>query len=275
MNDIVNYGGAQVPADPAELQDYYKQYAEAYASTERRAGSSVSIRNGVMSVGDQAIPGNQFAAIVLDAVRLNTYYPSAFNAQNIEPPKCYAIGRSDAEMAPHPDMQKDLNFFQPQAERCGACPHNEFGSGRTGTGKACSNRRRLLLLLAGTYSQGAQGWKLAPYTDVNHYATSPLMTLTLAPTTIQGYGQWIRDTAAQYQRPMFGVIARLYLYPHPKHGKEAVGFETLAPIPDEWGPTIIQRHQEASKEIFEGYEPPQPQKQRSGGFYAAQQAHQG
>lgn len=271
----------QLPADPAQYADYYRQYAEAYAATERRAGSSVSIRNGVMSVGDQAIPGNQFAAIILDAVRLNTFYGTAFNPSNVLPPTCYAIGRNDAELAPHPDMAKDQQHFQPQAERCAACPHNEFGSGRTGTGKACQNRRRLLMLLAGTYQQGPTGWTLQPYTDPNHYATTPMLGMTLPPTSLQGWGQFVRDTYAQYNRPPFGVVTRVYIYQHPKHGKEAIGFEVIAPVPDEWGGVIIPRQQEAMREIMEGYDPPQhtlgqsPQQTRGGGFYQAQQTVQG
>lgn len=271
MNDITQYGGAGLPADPSQIKDYYAKYAEAYAQTERRAGSSISIRNGVMSVGDQAIPGNQFAAIILDVARLNTFYNGPFNPQSIEPPVCYAIGRNDAEMAPHPDMARDLNYFRPQAERCGACPHNEFGSGRTGTGKACSNRRRMLLLLAGTYVPGPHGMTLQPFTDVNHYATSPLLTMTIAPTSAAGWGEFVRGAATNYRRPPFGVIARVHLYMHPKHGKEAIGFEALAPTPDEWGPTVIQRHHEATQEIAEGYDPPQAKPQRGGGFHNAQQ----
>ena len=270
MNDIINYGGAQVPADPAQMQDYYAKYAEAYAATERRAGSYISVRNGVMSVSDQPIPGNQFAAIILDVVRLNTFYASAFNPQSIDPPICYAIGRSDDQMAPHPDMAKAPQYFQPQAERCIACPHNEFGSGRTGTGKACSNRRRMLMLLAGTYAPGQTGLVLSPYTDVQHYAETPMLTMSIAPTSAAGWGEFVRGAAATYQRPPFGVIARVYLYTHPKHGKEAVGFEALAPVPDAWTPTIIQRHQQAASEIMEGYEPPQAKPQRGGGFYNAQ-----
>lgn len=258
----------QLPADPQQLQDYYRQMAEEYAAEERRAGSSISIRNGVMSLGDQAIPGNQFAAIILDAARLNTYYGTAFNASVITPPKCYAIGRSDAEMAPHPDMQKDLSWFQPQADRCGACPHNEFGTNQTGTGKACANRRRLLMLIAGHYQPGPTGPQLVPTTDPNAYATMSLVTMTLPPTTLAGWGEFVRDTAAKYQRPMFGVIARVYLYAHPKHGKEAIGFETLAPMPDDWAPVILKRHQEATQAIFEGYQAPM-QNQRGPGFQNA------
>jgi len=245
--------------------------AEDYAQTERRAGSSISIRNGVLSVGDQSIPGNQFAAIILDAARINTFYATAFNPQSIEPPKCYAIGRNDTEMAPHPSMSKDLSYFQPQAERCGACPHNEFGTSRTGVGKACSNRRRLLLLLAGTYAQSPQGWVLQPILDLDHYATSALLTLSVAPTSIGGWGEFVRKAASDYHQPPFGVIARVHLYVHPKHGKEALGFETLAPIPDAWRGVILKRHMEAEVDIMEGYEPPQQiGNQRGGGFYQIQ-----
>jgi hypothetical protein len=276
MNLPTTTGGAQLPSDPAQMQDYYRKMAEAYASTERRAGSSVSVRNGVMSVGDQPIPGNQFAAIILDAVRLNTFYKTGFNPSNIEPPTCYAISRDDASLAPHPDMAKDLSWFQPQADRCGACPHNEFGSARQGEGKACQNRRRLLMLVVGTYAQTAQGWQLQPNLDVESYASAPLIGMTLAPTTLGGWGAWVRDNAAKYGRPPFGVIARLYLYAHPKHGKEAVGFETLAPVPDEWMPTIVPRFEEATKEIMQGYDAPHKNgpgargQQQGGGFYNVQ-----
>ena len=272
MTNDVTTVDQRLPSDPAQLQEYYRKMAEGYAAEERRAGSSISARNGQLSVGDQPIPYNQFAAVILDAARLNTFYGESFNANHIIPPRCYAIGRSDAEMRPHPDMQRDLNWFQPQANDCLNCPQNQFGS--RGQGKACSNRRRLLMLVAGTYIQGQTGPTLQPITDVNSYAAAPLLTMTLAPTSLQGWGTYVRESAAQYQRPMFGLITRVYLYPHPKHGKEAIGFETLAPIPDEWAPTIFKRHQEATTAIFEGYEPPQQPAAPGGGFYAQQQQAQ-
>lgn len=273
MNDITAYNAPNLPTDPGSINDYYKQMAEEYAAQERRASSSISVRNGIMSVGDQPIPGNMFAAVILDAVRMNTFYTEAFNAANITPPRCYAINRDEGQLAPHPDMQKDLNWFQPQAAQCSGCPHNEFGSGRTGQGKACSNRRRLLMLVAGHYQHSATGWQLQPQMDPAYYADTPMLTMALAPTTLGGWGDFVRKTAADYQRPIFGVIARVYLYAHPKHGKEAIGFETLGPVPDEWAPTIIGRHQEAAREIMQGFEPPQQQTQRGGGFHAAQQQY--
>lgn len=270
MNTLVPQGN-QLPSDPAQLKDYYAKYAEEYAQSERKAGSSISLRNGIMSVGDQAIPGNQFAAIILDAVRINTFYRTAFNPQSVEPPTCYAIGRSDMEMAPHPDMAKAPWWFQPQSQTCSGCPHNQFGTARQGQGKACSNRRKFLLLVAGTYQQKQMGWELQPINNMEHYQTSPLLSLSIPPTSAAGWGAFVRDVAAKYQRPPFGVIARVYIYAHPKHGKEAVGFEMLAPLPDDWLPAVMPRLQEAQQDIMQGYEaPPQNQQQApqapGGGF---------
>jgi hypothetical protein len=275
VNLPANPQGNQLPSDPSQMADYYARYAQAYVETEPVRGASIKIQNGMMMVGDQVIPGNQFAAIILDAAHLNTFHVQAYNPNVIAPPTCYAIGRTEMEMAPHPDMAKDLDWFKPQAERCNGCPQNEFGTARQGAGKACGNRRRLLLLVAGTY----QGQQLMPITDLSAYETGPLLTMTVAPTSSQGWGKFIRDASAQYQRPPFGVITRVYLYAHPKHGKEAIGFEIIAPLPDDWAPTIFRRQQEAQTEVMAGYEPPQRQEQqqapqRGGGFYGAQQGGQ-
>lgn len=272
--------GGQLPADPQQMQDLYRQYAQAYSETEPVSGQSIRANNGVMMLGDQAIPGNQFAAIILDAAHLNTYFGSSYNPNVILPPICYAVARTEMEMAPHPDMQKDLNYFKPQAERCGPCPHNQFGSARQGEGKACQNRRRLVLIVAGTYPQG----QLVPINDLSHYGTTPLLTLTLPPTSAKNWGRFVREAAGTYNRPPFGVITRVYLYPHEKHGREAFGFDILAPVPDDWGQIMFKRLSEGQQEVMRGYDPPQQGQQGAqgyaqaqqpgGGFYGAQQAAQ-
>ena len=273
MNDLVTQSAAQVPATPQDLEAYYKTMATAYASTEQRVSSTVSIKNGIMMVGDQPIPGNQFAAVILDAVRLNTFYASTYNPNDASPPTCYAIGRDDAEMRPHPDMAKDVNHFRPQAQFCNGCPHNEFGSGQNGKGKACGNRRRLIMLLAGTYQNVGGIMQLQPMTDPAHYKTTGFLQMTLPPTTLKAWGEYVRGSSAQYQRPFFGLVTRVYVYAHPTHGKEAVGFEPLAQVPDQWAMEVIPRQQQAMKDIMEGYEPPQVQ-HPGGGFHQAQAQHQ-
>lgn len=271
-NDLINQpAGGGLPQDPSQQADYWRRYAQAYTETEPVAGQTISVNNGIMSIGDQPIIGNRFSAVILDGVHLNAYYGSAYNPNAVVPPTCYAIGRTEMEMAPHPDMAKDQNFFRPQAERCSGCPMNEYGSAQQGSGKACRNRRRLLLIIAGMYDQ--QG-NLQPHTDPSYYETAAIMTLNIAPTSGKNWGRFIRDAAGQYNRPPFGVISDVYLYPHEKHGREAVGFNVQAPVPDALVPAVMRRHQEAAQQIFEGFEPPDPnqmgggqqQQVRGGGF---------
>ena len=274
MNDLVQAQNTAVgeAMSQEELNAYYQQMAQAYAATEQTHNSTVSVKNGVMSVGDQPIPGNQFAAVILDAVRINTYYRSTYNPNSNEPPTCYAIGREDAEMAPHPDMAKDHSHFQPQAQQCLGCPLNEFGSNQqTGKGKACGNRRRLIMLLAGTYQQDVNGMlHLNPYTTAEHYKDTPFLQMSLAPTTLKAWGEFVRSSAAQFQRPFFGMVTRIYLYAHPVHGKEAIGFEPLAEVPQEWAHSIIPRQRQAMEDIFKGFEPPK-NNHPQGGFHQVQQ----
>ncbi len=261
MNDLVTQqqqaGQVAVPTNPQELAEYYRKMAEGYAATERAPGNTISVRNGVMSLSDQPIPANQFAAVIMDSVRLNTYYPGAFDATEIVPPTCYAIGRTDADLVPHPDMAHDMSFFQAQADRCNNCPHNVFGTGQNGKGKACTNRRRLIMLLAGTYNQTPQGMVMEPYMRADHYETTPLLQMHLPPTSIKGWGEYVRHTSAAYQRPPQALVTRVYLTTHPKHGKEMIGFEALGPTPDDWFQTLMNRAQEAARDIFQGYEAPQ------------------
>ncbi len=275
MNNLVNQQPGQLPAmptDPAELAKYWSQMATETASTERAVGNSISTRNNTLSIADQPIPGNQFAAVILDAARLNTFYAGAYNPAPTDPPTCFAPGTNDADLRPHIDMEKDP-FFKPQADMCSACPKNQFGSAAQGGGKACTNRRRLVMLLAGTYNPTPAGLVMQPFMDVEHYRTTAVMNLHLAPTSLKGFGEFVRSSAATYNRPFFGLVTRVYLYPHPTHGKEAVGFEALGQIPDDWASTIMARKLEAQDELWQGWEPPR-NTHPGGGFHQQQAQHQ-
>lgn len=241
---------------PEQLADYYRKAAEEMASSETRPSTAVRLRNGILSVGDQPIPGNQFAAVVLDGVRLKTYYNTGYSADLSVSPTCYAIARTEAELAPHVDMAADPSHFKAQSERCSGCPMNAFGSARQGNGKACSDRRRIFMLLAGQYNNTPNGWALTPYMDAEHYASTPILSLSIPPTSIKGWGEYVRSLGAQWQRPTFGVVTRVSLSMHPKYGKEMVAWEVLGPTPDPWAPVIARRVQEAQSSIFEGYPAP-------------------
>lgn len=74
------------------------------------------------------------------------YYPDGYEEGSTEKPTCH----SNDSIAPALDAEK------PQAKKCGACPHNQWGSRVTengGRGKACSDARRLAIAPENDYSR--------------------------------------------------------------------------------------------------------------------------
>ena len=82
MNDIINYGGRA--GRWTCLMSGLPRQVRQRRMRRRAPGRIVHPRsgNGVMSVSDQPIPGNQFAAIILDVVRLNTFYARRSNSSS-------------------------------------------------------------------------------------------------------------------------------------------------------------------------------------------------
>lgn len=67
------------------------------------------------------------------------YYDAPFNRENPAPPACW----SDNGVAP------SIGASNRQARTCAECPHNAFGSKEGSRGKACSDRKKLAVLVVG------------------------------------------------------------------------------------------------------------------------------
>ena len=246
-----------------ELVNYNEEWAKqalGYAEQEKlQGGTFLSTRGGILSFGDETLPGNQACVIVLDAVRENTYYGQKFNPDQPAAPICYAFGRGDgAEMAPHESMQADLNYFQPQHETCKGCPRNEFGTADVGRGKACQNRRRLALLPAGVFEpkRGTRDFETHIYTDPKHFQTAEIAFIKLPVLSVKEWSKYVTQISASLQRPPYGVITRLFVEPDTK-AQYKVFFELIEEVPDELASIIMARHEEAVKGVIQGYQVPE------------------
>lgn len=236
------------------------QAVKAAAEVPATGGTFLSTKAGILSYGDEVMPGNQVCVIILDAVLENTAYAAKFDENNPQPPVCYAFGRLDEqkEMAPHPSMEAFPEHFIPHAESCGVCPLNEYGSADTGRGKACQNRARLALLPAGYYSpkRGSRDFDLEVFTDPAHFKTADIAHLKLPVLSVKNYFKFVADVAAAHRRPPHGVIARVYLEPDAK-AQFKVCFEMLEEVPDALAEIVMARNEEAMAQKIGGYKPPQ------------------
>jgi|GEM_PF-3621661 len=247
-----------------EIVDVKKMLAEraakAAAAVPVTGGTFLSTRGGTLAFGDEAMPGNQAAVVILGAVMENTFYAEKFNPDETKAPICYAFGQGlDAvDMAPHESMQVDLNYFQPQAEECKVCPHSQWGSADTGRGKACQNRVRLALIPAGFYAakRGSRDFDLELFDDPKHFQTAEIVHIKLPVMSVDNYYKFQSQVSAALRLPPEGVVARLFIEPDHK-SQYKVHFEVIEQLPDELAAITMLRADEAMQAKIQGYRPPE------------------
>jgi hypothetical protein len=252
-------------SEQTALTTYDEQFAAMaaqYAGAERATGTFLSTKGGILTFQNDPLPGNQMAVVILEVVRERTFYNQKYDgtSEHNNPPVCYAFSRMDEsedEMGPHPTMQADLSYFQPQNDICQTCPNNAWGSADTGRGKACGERRRVAVLPAGMYSQkrGSRDFELEIITDPDHYRTADIAYLKLPVMSVKNWARYVTTIATANRRPPQGVITRVYLEPDPKSQFQAK-FELLEMLPPELYPVIMARAEEAAGNIIFGYQPP-------------------
>ena len=215
------------------------------AGMEAGAGGSqfFSMKAGQLSFNDMPVPGNQMAVVVLDYILENVYYAEKYDAVNPMPPTCFAFGRDDHKMAPHPIV---FEHQQEQNAQCRDCPQNEWASAETGRGKACRNTRRLALVSAGTIDP--QTNRFVAFDDPQHYADAPVQYLKLPVTSVKPWGGYVKQLIATVKRPPFGMFTRIRILPDNKT-QFRVECSALGPIPDELRSVIMTRHADAEKAI--------------------------
>lgn len=241
--------------DVALNSDRWAAAAKDFRQHEPEASPSYfSTRGGVFRVGDDEL-GTEICVVIIDAVRENTFYEGRYNPEEQNAPRCYAFGRTDADMIPHISMSNAPDYFIPQAEGCNVCPHNKWGSAAQGAGKACQNRRRLAMLPAGVFGEDATGRTLDLYDTPEHYAAADQVTLKLPVTSVKNWSKYVNKLADTIGRPPYGVITRVFLVPD-ANDQFHVNFEMVEALPDALFDTIQQRHEQIAPTMAKPYSPP-------------------
>ena len=132
--------------------------------------------------------GKTLRCTVVGFVHQNAFYEEAFDPDNISIPGCWAISADGVEMAP-PDNAPNRQFAQ-----CDGCPQNVFGSADTGRGKRCKNQYKLAILAD----------------DVTDAREKDVAFLTLPPTSIKPWNDYVQSISAMYQRPPWGVMTEFF-----------------------------------------------------------------
>jgi hypothetical protein len=136
------------------------------------SGYMVGLTGKTFTLPDGSANDGPMTCVILDWVSANTYYEAAYNPQNIQPPACFAIAREPGKAVPSDNATKK------QSDACTGCPKNEWGSDpQGGKGKACKNKRRLLIVPSGA-TEKTQPW-----------------IVTVSPTGLKHFDKYVNTLA--------------------------------------------------------------------------------
>ena len=230
-----------------------KLLAEAQAQKETVAdiggGLFASIRGGKITIGDNVV-GKEMACIILANCAGKAYYKNGFNPGQAESPECYAFGAALKGLSPHEQSPEK------KCDECDKCKYNEFGSAKTGNGKACKDSIRLIFIEGG--SLGKNG-VFIPYgnkaPDLAKLAKNDAVKLSIPPTSLASFAKYVRAMSEANSRPLFAVHTLIKVDMVSKNGADypEVKFECLGLASKEQIGTLRDRAAACAPELSQPY----------------------
>lgn len=190
---------SETPMVPA---NYAAELAREAAEIQKRiaapSGDRIKTNGSKEFITPDGASGMPLYGVVVEFVSTNTYYDTPFQQDSVSPPACFAIGLEPSLMAPSPSSPVK------QAETCGVCPQNQFGSAPNGRGKACRNQRLLALIPApadkpALNEEGAE-------------TSKPVWLLSVPPTSIKAYDGYVAKLRSNRTVPT-GVVTKISMDP--------------------------------------------------------------
>ena len=215
---------------PENWMDEMKKEAKDAASKEVLFGSRISFKGGDIAIAGEPVEGNKLPVIIVDFACEKAYYPGKFDPKNTKPPVCYAMGRDEKTLKPHPAAPK------PQAATCAECEWNRFGTSEMGAGKACKDGRRILCMAGNVGLDGVQRAEILP--------------ALIPPTSLKGWALYLKGLG-EIGRPPFAVMTQLGIkkvetYFH-------VTFDLLGNVPNDLAYMVSQRRPGVEEMLFAPY----------------------
>lgn len=195
-----------------ELEQLASQQVEA----EKGAGGPVflSTKGGVLSYRDNPIANNNVDVVILAGPVERLYYTSRYDPTKPEGPACFALGPTLSDLKPNPSAPS------PQHSSCVGCPKDQWGSAiGGGKGKACSEKRRLLVMTADSL------------TTAENVKVAEVAALRTPVTSVRPFATYLQTVASTTRRPLSSVITKISIVPDAKT-QFKLQFNYVKPIED-------------------------------------------
>lgn len=184
-----------------KFEDELAALAKQGVTAERSSAGTafLSTKGGILSYRDQPIAGNELEVVVLASPVERLYYASRYDPTKIVGPACFSLSTTATGMKPNATSP------EPQHDMCSGCPKDQWGSASNGgRGKACSEKRRLLIMTADSV------------TSADNVGIAEVAALRIPVTSVKGYATYLQTVATATARPLTGVITKIALVPDPK-----------------------------------------------------------
>lgn len=150
---------ANVPAMSKDVKELLQQQSQDIATRISAPSAGLRIRgnikNGTIQVGE--LEDEMISVVVIDFITKRTFYDTPWrDGDPYRPPVCYGFSKNPDLMVPHENVEDIGGEFQSDA--CSNCPLNEWGS--DGAGKACKERRVMLVLPPDEANANDDFWEL-------------------------------------------------------------------------------------------------------------------
>lgn len=171
---VVSYE-EQLRKEREELAD---TLPESSANKIKTKGKLFTLPGGASSPG----PLN---CVVLDYIPYNEYYSGVYNPKQPQAPVCWALNKKIKELVP------SKHAPQKQAASCDTCPKGQWGSAPSGSGKACKNQFRLVIVPA------------------DFDANSDPLTIYVSPGAMKNWTKYVKTLSDQHQLLPVQVITSM------------------------------------------------------------------
>lgn len=189
-NAVAVKSGAQLPANIREALEQETQ--ELSKRIQAPSGDKIKLtKKKTFKLPDGSEHPGPLTVVILDFVSYNAFFDKPYKDGDPAAPACFALGLEPTSLVPSaksPDRQ---------ADSCGTCPNNQFGS--KGDGKACRNHRKLAVV-------AGEG-------DLAGDPNSPMWILEVSPTALKAFDAYVSTVRTQFNVPPIGVITDVFFDP--------------------------------------------------------------
>jgi hypothetical protein len=206
------------------------------SATISTGGMGIKFGRGWIEVAGARLKNNALQCVIVGYCGLNAWYEKDYDANDVAPPDCYALGDSwnAADMRPHVQAEK------PQSEEgCATCDWNKLGSAKTGRGKACANRVRLGIVLASDLE------------DTSHAGSAEMATASVSPTNVykafKPYLDYVND---ELGRPLWSVVTQISAFDDPKQ-QIRLEFSLVDKIDDDEALTALEKRNDTIQSVLQ------------------------